>query len=239
MAIDVTQAMDLTQAMHTIRWLDEERRKDKALVAVLEERVREQARQLAVQEVQTQGLQMGLAGMQTELSRMNEFEQMISNFKAELVFQMERRDETRRKEQTESERLRRIEYEALVDHMHRLGKELQVMPRYDEELSTRRAEDQRLAEGLQRVAEQTSDLDKRYGERVQSVAYLEEQRRADNRRIVELEQDTTELSKKIESVAVKLPLLDDRIRKQEPRIEEVIQETKKYEKGGFKAGPPE
>jgi chromosome segregation ATPase len=221
--------MDLTEALQQLKWLNEERRKDMAVIASLQEQVQLQAQQLAQREAQTQEMQTSLAGIQTALNRVTEFEDRISQFKAELVYQMADRDEKRRREQSESDRLRRIEYEALTEHIHRLAGDLKVLPRYDEELHARRAEGQRLTEGFQRVTVQVADLDKRSGERVQAVAYLEEQRRADNRRIIELETDTTELWKKLEALVQKLPPLEEMIQKQEPRIEAAMQETKKYE----------
>jgi len=38
MATEISNSMDLTQALQTIRWLDEERRKDKAAISTLLER---------------------------------------------------------------------------------------------------------------------------------------------------------------------------------------------------------
>jgi len=230
MAMDVTQEMDLTQAMQTLKWLDEERRKDKATIATLQERLQGQEQQAAQQVARVQELQTAVSGIQSVLSRVTEFEQMISSFKNELVFRMDQREETRRKEAAETERLRRIEYEALISNLNRLEKDLRVLPGYDEELNAGRAEDQRLSEALQRLTEQVADLSKRSDDRVQAVTYLEEQRRADNRRIVDLEHDTTGQRKKIDAQAAKLPLLEEMVQKQRPLIEEAIQETKKLEK---------
>ena len=230
MATNVTQALDMTQAMQTLKWLDEERRKDKAEIAALQERMQEQARQLAQQAAQTQELRTVLADIQGVLSQVTGFEQMVSNYKKELIFQMGRRDEVRRKEQAEAERLRRIEHEALGSNLKRLEKELRVLPRYDEELNASRAEDQRLSETLQRLEVGVAELSKRSDDRVQAVTFLEEQRRADTRRIAELEQDSTELRKNIETLTTKFPLLEDTLQKQRSRVEEAIQETKKYEK---------
>ena len=52
MAIKVNEAMDLAQVMQTLKWLDEERRKDKAVIAALKERIEEQDRRLAQQAAQ-------------------------------------------------------------------------------------------------------------------------------------------------------------------------------------------
>ena len=230
MATSVSQAMDATRAPQTLKWLDEERRKDKAEVAALQERVQEQERQLAQQSAQMQEMRTSLASIQGVLSQVDEFEQVISNYKAELIFQMDRNEKVRRKEQTEADRLRRIEHEALVNHLNRLEKELRVLPRYDEELSARLAEEQRLSENLQHVEVAVADLDKRVQDPEKAVAFLEEQRRADARRIVEMESDILELRQRIEALSVKFPLLEEMLQKQRTRIEDAIQETKKYEK---------
>jgi chromosome segregation ATPase len=229
MATNVTQTMDLTQAMQTLKWMDEERIKDKASIAALEERLQNQAQQLAQQAALIQQLQTALAGVQGVLSKVTEFERIVSNYRNELVIQMDNREQTRRKEQAESERLRRIEYEGLTTHVSRLEKELRVLSRYDEDIQTIRAESQRLSEALQQMDVVAADLGKRSEDRLKTVTYLEEQRRADNRRIAELEQDATELRGKTDTLDKRFLLLEDAIQKQRVRIDSAIEETRKYE----------
>ncbi|MDY6878014.1 MAG: hypothetical protein SWK90_17670 [Chloroflexota bacterium] len=230
MATNVNQALDMTQAMQTLKWLDEERLKDKATIATLEEQIQEQKRQLAQQTFQIQDLQTSLAGVQGVLSQVTEFGQMVSTYKKELISQVDQREDVRRKEQAEAERLRQIEHKALTNNLNRLEKELRVLPRYDEELNARQAEEHRLSEALQSLEVTVADLGKRSDDRVQTVTFLEEQRRADTHRIAGLEQDTTDLRKKIEAQIAKFPLLEETLQKQRARVEEAIQETKNLEK---------
>jgi chromosome segregation ATPase len=229
MAMNVTQSMDLTQAMQTLKWMDEERRRDKVAIAALEERIQGQDQRLAQQAAQIQELRTALSGVQGVLTRVTDFGQMVSNFKTELMLQMDSRDETRRKEQVESERLRRIEYEALVSNLNRLEKDMRVLPQYDEDLDSLRVETQRLSEVLQTMDVTVTDIGKRLEEPVRAVTYLEEQRRADNRRITELENDLPDVSRKIDVLDKRFPLLEESIQKQRVRIDSAIEETKKYE----------
>ncbi|RLC64150.1 MAG: hypothetical protein DRI48_07840 [Chloroflexi bacterium] len=222
--------MDLTQAMQTLKWLDEERRKDKATIAALQERVEGQEQRLAQQAAQIRELQTAMAGVQGVLVKVKEFEETVSNYRNELLLQMDQRDKARRKEMAESERLRRLEYESLIVNLKEMEKELSVLPRYEENLTALRAADQRLNETLQQLEVAVADLGKRSDDRLQTVAYLEEQRRADNRRIVELEHEAVELRKKIENLVKKLPLLEETLQKQQRRVDEAIEETRKYEK---------
>jgi chromosome segregation ATPase len=230
MAKTTVQPMEMTQMTQMLQWLEEERRKDKALIATLQEQVRGQEEQLSQYSAQIQDLSTKITAVQNLVSQVTGFEETVSNYKNEVLFELNRREDAQKKEKSESDRLRKIEHEAIIDHLGQLDKQIQVLPRYDEGLKARQAEDQRLSEVIQRMQVSIKDLEKRSDDRVQSVTYLEEQRRTDNRRIAELEHDTTEVRKKIEALATKLPLLETMIQKQKPRIDEAIAETKKYEK---------
>ncbi|MBE9508522.1 MAG: hypothetical protein IMY86_10775, partial [Chloroflexi bacterium] len=174
MAKKAAQTMDLTQASQMLQWLDEERRKDKATIATLEEQARSQEQQLAQQEALIQDLQTTTASVQSLISQVTDFEQTVSNYKNEMVFLLDKREEAWKKERAEAERLRKIEFESIADHLGKLDKRMQVLPRYDESLKARQVEEQRLSEILQRLEVSVSDLDKRSDDRVQAVTYLEE-----------------------------------------------------------------
>jgi chromosome segregation ATPase len=220
MAMNVTQSMELTQAMQTLKWLDEERRKDKATIATLQEREQNLELQLAQQAAQLQELQSELTGIQGVLSRVSGFEEMITMYKNELLLEMDNREQTRRKELTESERLRRIEYETLTTNLNQLERELRVLPHYDEGLNTLRAESQRLNEFFQRLEVDLTDLHKRVEDPLQAITYLEEQRRTETLRIAALEGDLPDVRKRVETLAQRLPGLEETIQKQRVRIDD-------------------
>lgn len=230
MAKQPSETMELAQATQMLKWLDEERRKDKALIATLEEATRLQEQQLAQQAAQIQELQATLAGLQGLIAQAAGFEQTVANHKNEMVFLLDQREEAWKKERAEAERLRKIEAETLADRLGAIEKRLQVLPRYDEELRARQAEERRLNEAFQRLEATVADLSKRTDDRVQAVTYLEEQRRADNRRIAELEQDTTDLRKKIEAQTARVPLLEEAIQKHRAHIDGSVQQLKDFQK---------
>jgi len=230
MVTKITESMDLSQALQTLKWLDEERRKDRATITRLEQRLDEQERGIARRAAEVEELRAALARAESKLSSVDEFEQMVSNYKKEMTYQLEHRDETWRKERAEAKRLRRLEHEAMKEHLNRLEKELRVLPKYDEQLNARQAEDERMSAKIQTLEATAADQNKRIEDSSNAVTYLEERRRSDHRRLTELEQDISELHKRIDNQAQKLPILEQTIQKQEPRIEEAIQTAKKYEK---------
>lgn len=222
--------MDLTQASQMLKWLDEERRKDKALISALQERMESQAQQLARQEEQLAALQGTVAGLGVLATRVAELVQAMDQLKVEVGRMLDQREEQRRKEQREIERGRQLEIGALRDEIAHLSEGLQRMSRLEESLAAAQAEQRRLNEVAQRLEAAVADLDKRVEDRVQAVVYLEEQRRADNRRIAALEGETTELRKRQEATTARLTLLEETIQKQQARLEEGLKSIKEFEK---------
>jgi chromosome segregation ATPase len=73
-------------------------------------------------------------------------------------------------------------------------------------------------------------LDKRLEDPARAVSYLEERRRADHRRLTEVEHEIPGLHTKIDTLTQKLPLLEQSVQKQQSRIDEAIQELRRYDK---------
>jgi hypothetical protein len=229
MAKKATQPMDLTQATTQLLWLDEERLKDKKLIATLQEQTRGQEEQLSQLMAQVQDLQAKMAGVQSLISQAADFEQTVANYKTEMVLLLDQREDAWKKEQSEADRLRKIEQGAVADELSRLDKSVQTISRIEESVKARQAEDQRLNTAIQVMEADIKDLAARSDDRVQAVTYLEEQRRADNRRIAELEQDTTELRKRVETQAAKLPLIEETVGKHKAHFDKSLEQLKDFQ----------
>lgn len=230
MAKKVAQPMEQTQMTQMLQWLEEERRKDKALIATLQEQTRGQEEQLSQMMAQVQDLQAKMAGVQNLISQAADFEQTVANYKNEMVLLLDQREHAWKKEQAEADRLRKIEQEATADELGRLDKGLQTLRRIEEDVKARQAEDQRLNTAIQRMEATVKDLESRSDDRVQAVTYLEEQRRADNRRIAELEQEATELRKRAEAQAAKLLLLEETVGKHKAHFDDSLKQLKDFQK---------
>lgn len=222
--------MELSQLSQMVQWLDEERRKDKALIAALQEQIKLQSQQIAQQQEQIAALQRAVAGMETLVAQVSGFAPALEQLKAEVARMLDIRDEQRQKEQREMDRVRQLEIGALKDEIARVSEELRRIGRLEEGLAAVQAETRRLNEVQQRLEIATADLKKTAEDRVQAVIYLEEQRRADNRRITSLEAEIPELRKRIEATDAKLPLLEEAVQKQRRILEEGLKPIKEFGK---------
>lgn len=222
--------MELSQLSQMVQWLDEERRKDKALIAALQEQVKLQAQQIAQQQELIAALQRTVAGLETLMAQVSGFAPALEGLKAEVGRMLEVREEQWRKEQRESDRTRQLEIGALKDEVARVAEGLRPIPRLEESLAALQAETRRLHESQQRLEMVVADLKRQVEDRAAAVVYLEEQRRADNKRITALEAELPELRRRIETTDAKLPLLEEAVQKQKRYLEEGLKPIKEFEK---------
>lgn len=215
--------MELTQVSQLLTWLEAERKKDKAMLATLEERVQGLLGEVEQQTRRIQELDTTLAATKATLARLNQIDRILDEYKAETRALLDRRDEDRRKGEREATRLRAVEVEELNRAIAEVKKELPRIGRVEEEMGTRRAEEKRLGDQAKQTMLQVETAMKQLEERTRGIPYLEEGRRQDNKRIGQLEGETVEHSKRIEGNAAKLHFLEDALGKIPPKFDPLQQ----------------
>jgi uncharacterized phage infection (PIP) family protein YhgE len=221
--------MEITQIEQMIRWLDEERKRDKAQIAALQERIEQQVQTLQTQSKELEQLRQSLVTLQTDIRRTDDYPSMIETTQRDLSATIEALNVQVRRERLEADQTRRSEIEMVNDMIADLDKRLRPMARYEEQLEARAAGEQRLQGQIQTTANTLADLGKRTEDRLQSIVYIEEQRRADTRRISEMEGELPGLRKRIDESAARFVRLEDSIRKLPSRVDEAIEIAKSYD----------
>ena len=213
--------MDLSQASKMLIWLDEERRKDKAEIAALQQRLVGLESTLAESARRIQELEGRVASLQAQLNRLPQVDKALERLRQEVVQMLEESDARTTTALREAEKVRRIEYDTLSRALADLKKELAPVPQIEGQIPILQAEQQRLNAVLANLEHTLMQLDERIEERVRDVTYLEEGRRQDTRRIAELQQELIELRKKTEAFPPKLDMLEDLARRTEARLSEL------------------
>ncbi len=221
--------MELSQLEQMIRWLDEERKRDKALILTLQERVEQQIHTIEAQSVEVERLHQDIVELRTDLRRTDDYPALVEKVHRDLNSNLEEFKALVRRERLESEQMRRSEIEIVNEQLTELDKKIRAVLRYEEPLKAREAGEQRLQGQIQVVSNAIADLTKRTEDRLQSIVYLEEQRRADTRRVAAVEGEIPGLRKGIDELVAKQVRLEDSIRKIPARVEEAIQIAKSYD----------
>ncbi len=212
--------MDINQLNQIVQYVDEERRKDRAMILQLQERVESLTREIESRTRYNQAIETQLAELRLQVQKSMGWTTSVEQMRAEFSLVIERVEDQRSKNERESSRVRQIEIEALVRQLNETKKEVKPYARYAEEIDQRRQEEARLNEMINRLQAQVIDLQRHQGEPGAAIAYLEEQRRQDNKRIVSLEQEIPDLRKRIDQFPPQLLMLDEAVRRKQTEIEE-------------------
>jgi chromosome segregation ATPase len=222
--------LELTQVSQLLTWLETERKKDKAMLATLEERLQGLLTESQQQAKRLQELDSTLAATRTVVSKMTQIDRILDEYKIELNALLDRRDDDRKKSEREAARLRAVEVEELNRAVAEIKKELSRVNRVEEEMGTRRAEEKRLSDQAKQTTLQVDLATKQLEERTRGIPYLEEGRRQDNKRIAQLEADGIEHSKRIESLTAKQHLLEDALSKFPTKVDTVNERVSTQDK---------
>lgn len=198
--------MQVEQILKKLDWLDEERRRDKATIASLEEKIKglEQSLQSANQQIKE---------ISTELSRykplggrIDQTDEALLKFKVEVKQQIDALDKEAQRREQESEKLHRVEIKTLDASIAELKKEIGVIADLRRSLQTRIDEELRLSRMVDEMGERIAELQRTEEEFNRLIRQTEDNRRQDARKITDLQGETTAIRKLFNELQAQLEL---------------------------------
>lgn len=213
--------MDINQAGKMIEWLDEERRRDKAVIATLQERLAQQQEQSDMLVKRLNAVESDNAKLQAQAATSARDADLLEQIRREMAAHIEQIEAKRITAEREAERRAELAREAAARPVRDIIEKMGRLERTTTELPAINVEKDRMAQVVQTLSARVDDLFKRLEEPDRRLAFLEEQRRQDARRLAEAEGDIPELRKTTEAFKPKLTLLEDLALRNERRITDV------------------
>jgi hypothetical protein len=207
--------MDLGQLTQMTTWLDEEHRREKAELVRLQQKVVNQEAELEDQARTIKDLEGRLASIQSQLRQYAHLQIALQELKEEVVAMLSQADERRQQEAREAERVRAIERDNVSKALNEIRRDMQRMPRFEEEVSLRKAEQARLSESLLSLQQTLGTLSQEMENKVRGIPFLEDGRQQDAKRIARLQQESLEALKRLEQQGSRIQMFEDVIQRQE------------------------
>jgi hypothetical protein len=213
--------MDLGQLTQMTTWLDEEHRREKAELVRLQQKVVNQEAELEDQARTIKDLEGRLASIQSQLRQYAQLQRALQELKEEVVAMLSQADDRRQQEAREAERIRAIERDNTSKALNEIRRDLQRMPRVEEEMALRKAEQARLSESLLNLQQNFGALSQEMENKLRGVPFLEDGRQQDAKRIARLQQESLEALKRLEQQGSRIQMFEDAIQRQERDTGEV------------------
>jgi len=153
--------LDLNQASQLLTWLDEEHRKDKALLLKLQGQIDAQQVQLTEQARQLQEMQGILTRIEGQLPNLTQLEDSVQSVRAEFNNLLEKYAAEQKAREEQRARAEKLENEVRAKFMRQLQEQIDAFGSLDNTVAALRAEDKKLRDELTKVQSQLSEVSTR------------------------------------------------------------------------------
>lgn len=213
--------MELAQLRQTVLWLEQERRKDKETIALLQQRVDQLTALLDQAREQIRQLTEALAAAQAQAARSAPFDALLARLREEITGILDRRLGELERQFREGQAALQLQVDDLRRSTQAFQETVSRLERIEGELAAYRADRDRWIAQLQAQSRRLEELGRSFEETRPRLTYLEEQARQTAKRIAEVEQGQVDQRRRVEELAQRFPALEEEMRKPLRRLDSI------------------
>ncbi len=214
--------MDLEQITQRLEWLDEQRRKDRALISELQNRLANYEGRQNVLEGRLKALEAALSELKSVTSRINQFDQSLEKQRADTLKMFEERDQRTLRREREAEARWQTQIDDLSRRIRETASRLDVLPELRASLANLDQVDQRLRRDLNKLEGKITVLREPIDDLRRAQSVLDENRRQDLKRIADLQGEIAAVRRRVDEVREKIDLANDTTKLLDMRINSLM-----------------
>lgn len=222
--------MDEEQILKRIEWLDDERRKDKTTLSLVEDRTNELVERTQPLPKKLNDFEGELTRIKTILGRIDQFDETILQLRVEAKESLDALEKDIKNREEENAKIRRVELRAIDKSMADVRKELTPIQELQRGIQARIEEEERMNRSLDDLVIQIDAVKRGEEEYLRSYRLLEDGRRQDSKRLLDLQGESATLRKHMDDQRGRMELATTGIKKLETRLNELVSvETERRE----------
>jgi chromosome segregation ATPase len=214
--------MDLDQVLKRVQWIDEERRKDKDAIAMMENRILALEGGLVAAHQQIKDQSGEITRLNAMLARMDQYDEVLLQQRMEAKRAVEELDKAIQKKDEEAEKVHQVKIKALEADLFDVRKGLDPLPKLEKGVQTRVEEDNRLGRLIDELRLKIDDVRRSEDEYTRTYRLLEDGRRQDNKRLNDLVGEVAALRKRTDDQRGQVELVNTSLRTREARLTELL-----------------
>lgn len=222
--------MEFDQVLKQLEWLNDERRKDKDIIAKQEERITTMEGSISAANQQIKDLSGEIIRLSAVVGRMDDFDSALLQLHMEINQQIDEQDKQTKKREEEMEKIRRVEMRSIDTSLAETRQELETISGLKRSLRARVDEEARLAQQLDDLRLKVQDIQRSEEEYTRTYRLMEDGRRQDSKRLVDLQGEASALRKRSDEQRGQMELVSSNLRKVEGRLTEtLVQDSERQE----------
>lgn len=213
--------MEIRQIEKKIDWLDKQRLKESEKQARLTEQVKAVEKAITKNSRQLKDLSSEITRQSALTTRIHQMDETLTKHRAEISRQLETAESRRSEKEKQIEGLHKIDQKEIMKSLDELKKEVSRINEIEQKMDTRQDEDLRIASTMNALQKRFDELDLKDEERSRSLAFIEEERKQESRRMADVQSDALDLRKKADHLRGEVESVEDRVRRLEVRSAEL------------------
>lgn len=213
--------MDINTLSHMIEWLDEERRKDKTTILLLEERLAKQDDVIAQLTSRVNGLESDQTVLKQGASTLAPASMQsgtIEQLRQEIRRMIEQAETRRLHAEAETDKRINSTREGLSQTINELTATVERLQNSLKSITDLRERAERLNDLSIQLNQRIDEFDRRLTDPERRLALIEEQLRQNTKRTTQAEGELAEIKRSIETVRSRLPMIEDLTLRNETNI---------------------
>lgn len=217
--------MESDQVLKQLEWLNNERRKDKDIIAKQEERITAMEGSILAANQQIKDLNSENTRLSAVVGRMDDFDSELVQLRIEINRQIEEFDKQTRKREEEMEKVRRVEMRSIDTSFAETRQDLEAISGINRSLQARVQEEARLVQQLEDLRMKVQDIQRSEEEYIRTYRMMEDGRRQDSKRLVDLQGEVSALRKRADEQRGEMEVVSSNLRKVEVRFKETQEQN--------------
>jgi chromosome segregation ATPase len=214
--------MDIDQLQKRIQWVEEDRRKEKDMIALLESKLVSLEGSLAASLQQGKSLSSEITRLSAIIVRMDQYDQALIKTRLESKQAIDELDKALKLRMDESEKVQRVQIKSFDGNFTDLQKQLELIPKLDKNIQARIDIEIAIRRSLDELREKIDGVRTEEEEYTRTIRLLEDGRRQDAKRIVDLQGEVNALRKHMDDQRGQNELMNTNLHKLENRLNEII-----------------
>ncbi len=214
--------MDTEQLQKRIQWVEEDRRKEKDSIALLENKIVSLEGGLAASVQQGKNLSSEITRLSAIITRMDQYDQALTNTRLESKQAIDELDKSLKLRIDESEKIQRVQLKSFDGNFVDLQKQLEILPKLDKGIQARVDIEIAVRRSLDELRNKIDVVRVEEEEYTRTIRLLEDGRRQDAKRIVDLQGEVNALRKRMDDQRGQNEVISTNLKKIDTRVNELI-----------------
>jgi chromosome segregation ATPase len=227
--------MENEQLEKRIKWLDDERRKDKAIISELGDRLEELEGKLDAASKKQTEFDSDITRLRTSLTRVDDFDDGLADFRLERKKELKDFEKLTKSWINDAKKNLRAQIQGLEAGQKSLVEDYKQVKDLEKKMTARIEEETRFNAVLREMEKDVGDIDQQYKEYIRYSRSAKEERQKEVKRITDLQGEQTALRKRVDEMRGLMDLVNSDNQKIKNRIQELesIRRDLKNEQDSF------